>query len=85
MGLGYVRGMDGGDSGEELGEVSGTEVVSKVEMVVVGEESVDSDAAEETLSRCWKERQGSAAEAVLLVVAGCAGEGPSSLLCGHRT
>lgn len=52
MGLGYGRGMDEGDSGEELGEVSGTEVVSKVEMVVVGEESVDSDAADETLSRC---------------------------------
>lgn len=32
-----------GDSGEELGDMSAIDVVSKVELVVVGEESVDSD------------------------------------------
>ena len=40
-----------GDSGEELGEASITEVLSNVESVV-GEDSVDSEVAEEMLSRC---------------------------------
>ena len=40
-----------GDSGEELGVVSVTEAESKVEMVVVGDESVDSEFMEDRLSR----------------------------------
>ena len=40
-----------GDSGEELGVVSVTEAESKVDMVVVGDESVDSELVEEMLSR----------------------------------
>lgn len=43
--------MEDGDSGEELGEVSGAEGESKVETVVVGEESVEPEVMDETLSR----------------------------------
>lgn len=42
--------MEDGDSGEELGEVSGAEGESKVDIVVVGEESED-EVIEDTLSR----------------------------------
>lgn len=42
-----------GDSGDELGEASDIEDESTVDMVVVGEESVESDAWVEVLSRCW--------------------------------
>ena len=56
-------GREDGDSGEELGEVSVIEVVSKVEIVVVGEESVDSEMPDdETLLRCSKERGGCAVD-----------------------
>lgn len=41
-----------GDSGDELGEGSDMEEESTVEMVVVGEESVDSDVVD-VLSWCW--------------------------------
>ena len=41
-----------GDSGDELGEGSDKEEESTVEMVVVGEESVESEACVEVLSRC---------------------------------
>jgi hypothetical protein len=80
MGFGYDSGREVGDSGDELGEVSVMEVVSKVEMVVVGEESADSD---EMLSRCWYDRQGPAAPPP--VVPGCAGKWSSSLLSGGST
>lgn len=44
--------MEDGDSGDELGEVSGAaEGESKVEMVVVGEESAEPEVMEETLVR----------------------------------
>lgn len=46
-----------GDSGEELGEVSVTDGESNVEIVVVGDESVDSDVTEDMLCRCWKGRE----------------------------
>lgn len=72
IGFGYDNGRDEGDSGEELGEVSVMEVVSNVEMVVVGEDSVDSDGIEDdTLSRCSNESGGSVAEALLLVADPC--------------
>lgn len=45
--------MEDGDSGEELGEVSGAEGESKVEIVVVGEESEEPEVMEDTLSR-WR-------------------------------
>ena len=48
--------MEVGDSGDELGEVSGPEAESNVEMVVVGEESVDAEVMDEMLSRCLKGR-----------------------------
>lgn len=44
-----------GDSGEELGDGSDSEDESTVDTVVVGEESVESDACVEVLSRCWWE------------------------------
>jgi hypothetical protein len=44
-----------GDSGEELGEGSDNEEESMVDIVVVGDESVESDACVEVLSRCWCE------------------------------
>jgi hypothetical protein len=40
-----------GDSGEELGEGSDKEEESTVEIVVVGEESVESEACVDVLSR----------------------------------
>lgn len=51
----FRRGaIDVGDSGEELGEVSVTDGESNVEIVVVGDESVDSDTTDDMLCRCWK-------------------------------
>lgn len=50
--VGYDNGMDDGDSGEELGEVSTAEGGSKVDMVVVGDESVEPDVIDDILSRC---------------------------------
>jgi hypothetical protein len=44
-----------GDSGEELGEGSDKEEESTVEIVVVGEESVESEACVDVLSRYWCE------------------------------
>ncbi len=41
--------VDVGDSGDELGEGSVTEGESKVDMVVVGEESVESEEMEAAL------------------------------------
>lgn len=41
-----------GDSGEELGEGSDNDDESTVDIVVVGEESVESDACVDVLSRC---------------------------------
>lgn len=53
----FRRGaIEVGDSGEELGEVSVADGESNVEMVVVGDESVDSDATDDMLCRCWKGR-----------------------------
>lgn len=52
MNFGYDRGIEDGDSGEELGEVSGAEGESKVETVVVGDESEEPEVTEDTLSRC---------------------------------
>ena len=45
-------GIETADSGDELGEGSVTDEESNVEMVVVGEESVDSELTVEVLSRC---------------------------------
>ena len=56
MYLVYDSGIDVGDSGDELGDVSEVIGESKVETVVVGEESADPEVTEETLSRCWKGR-----------------------------
>ncbi len=42
-----------GDSGDELGEGSESEEESTVDIVVVGEESVESEACVDVLSRCW--------------------------------
>lgn len=53
--LGYDIGRAEGDSGEELGDVSVTEGVSKVDMVVVGDDPVDSDRADDILSLCSNE------------------------------
>ena len=53
--MGYDSGMDNGDSGEELAEVSAAERESNVEMVVVGDDSVD--PMDDTLSRWWKGRR----------------------------
>jgi hypothetical protein len=41
-----------GDSGDELGDGSDNEDESTVDIVVVGEESVESEACVEVLSRC---------------------------------
>jgi hypothetical protein len=41
-----------GDSGEELGEGSDNDEESTVDIVVVGEESVESDVCVDVLSRC---------------------------------
>ena len=41
-----------GDSGDELGEGSESEEESTVDIVVVGEESVESDVCVDVLSRC---------------------------------
>lgn len=42
-----------GDSGDELGEGSVKDDESAVEIVVVGDESVDSEVCVDVLSRCW--------------------------------
>lgn len=42
-----------GDSGDELGEGSVIEGEPKVDTVVVGEESVESESTEAAISRCW--------------------------------
>jgi hypothetical protein len=42
-----------GDSGDVLGDLSVIEAESTVETVVVGDESFDSDADVDVLSRCW--------------------------------
>lgn len=42
-----------GDSGDELAEVSVIDEASKGEVMVVGDESVESDADEDTLSQDW--------------------------------
>lgn len=44
-----------GDSGEELGDGSDNDAESTVDIVVVGDESVESDACVDVLSRCWCE------------------------------
>jgi hypothetical protein len=41
-----------GDSGDELGDGSDNEEESTVEIVVVGEESVESEVCVDVLSRC---------------------------------
>lgn len=41
-----------GDSGDELGDGSDNDDESTVDIVVVGEESVESEACVEVLSRC---------------------------------
>lgn len=45
-------GFANGDSGEDPGDISVTLESSTVEMVVVGEESVDSEADVDVLSWC---------------------------------
>lgn len=52
--LGYETDMADGDSGDELGEMSPPPGESKGEMVVVGDDSVDAEVMDETLSR-WGE------------------------------
>lgn len=42
-----------GDSGEELGDGSVREDESTVDIVVVGDESVESEACVDVLSLCW--------------------------------
>lgn len=42
-----------GDSGDELGDGSDNDDESIVDIVVVGDESVESDACVDELSRCW--------------------------------
>lgn len=54
MNFGYETDMAEGDSGDELGEMSPPPGESKGEMVVVGEDSVDTEVMDETLSR-WGE------------------------------
>lgn len=56
-------GIETADSGDELGEGSVTDEESSVEIVVVGEESVESELTVEVLSRCC----------------GCGGEGENSV------
>lgn len=48
--------MAEGDSGEELGEISPPPGESKGELVVVGEDSVEAEVMDETLSRCGEGR-----------------------------
>lgn len=48
--LGYDKGIAEGDSGEELGEISPVEGESKGEIVVVGDDSVEPEVMEDTLS-----------------------------------
>lgn len=54
MNFGYATDIADGDSGDELGETSPPPGESKGEMVVVGEDSVDAEVTDETLSR-WGE------------------------------
>lgn len=48
-GFGYGKDIEEGDSGEELGDVSVPDGVSNVEMVVVGEDSVDSEGTDDDM------------------------------------
>jgi hypothetical protein len=57
MYFGYETDMADGDSGDELGEMSPPPGESKGEMVVVGEDSVEADVMDETLSRCGEGRK----------------------------
>jgi hypothetical protein len=57
MYFGYVIDMAEGDSGDELGETSPPPGESKGEMVVVGDDSVEADVMDETLSRCGEGRR----------------------------
>jgi hypothetical protein len=57
MYFGYETDMADGDSGDELGEMSPPPGESKGEMVVVGEDSVEADVMDETLSRCGEGRR----------------------------
>lgn len=50
--FGYETDMAEGDSGEELGEISPPPGESKGEIVVVGEDSVEAECIDDTLSRC---------------------------------
>lgn len=64
--------MEVGDSGDELGDVSMMMGESKVELVVVGDESVDSEAAD-MLSRGKKDSgSGDASDGYRVVVVGAA-------------
>lgn len=54
MNLGYDMGIAEGDSGDELGEISPVEGESKGEIVVVGDDSVETEVMDDTLSR-WGE------------------------------
>ena len=51
--------MANGDSGEELGDMSPVEGESngEIEIVVVGEDSVEPEVIDETLSRCGRGRK----------------------------
>lgn len=69
-----------GDSGDELGDGSVRADESAVEMVVVGDESVDSDACVDVLSRClWCRRcvgllSSSCGESVMLATSDSLGD-----------
>lgn len=52
---GDIEGMEVADSGEEDGEGSVNRGESKVEFVVVGDDSVEADVIEVTLSRWCKD------------------------------
>lgn len=81
MNFGHGNGIDEGESGDELGEVSVPVGESNVEMVLVGDESVDSEASDEMLWRCGRGREGFAVETATGEVRpkGCVAT-PSSLL-----
>jgi hypothetical protein len=85
MNFEYESGIDVGDSGDDPGEVSDVMGESKVETVVVGEESADPDVTEETLSRCWKGRGRRDVLTVTLVgslsgwICGCCSSFPSEI------
>lgn len=76
--LGNDNGIADGDSGEELGVVSAATGESNVEIVVVGDESVDPEVTDEILVRC---RKGSGRRDVLMVTCGGTLRGLSAALC----